>query len=602
MKQTIIQLLTAVLQQLNLPVDHLALSRPENPEHGTYTTNIAFILGKQTKQNPIELANKIIATCRTKTEADRIFQTITVAGPGFINITVKPEALIQQLAQEQAVQEIHKRLVIEYTQPNPFKEMHIGHLYSNAVGESLSRLYEETGWRVRRVNYQGDIGLHVGKALWGLIQIRNSKSEHQNSTQLFLEELSTLNLKERINILGKAYAIGTTAYEEDKQLQNEIKQINIMAHIAAQRMHKEESKWEPIIDYSKVTTDAKNLQITQEDIYLLYTQCRRWNLDYFEERYRYLGTTFDGYYFESRIAEIGYALVKENVKNGIFEEDQGAIVYRGEKDGLHTRVFINSLGLPVYEAKDLGLAPTKYQDWPYDLSIVETAKEINEYFKVIITVLKKINPDIGEKTLHVSHGMVKLPEGKMSSRTGNVKTTDWLIGEVEQAVRNVMSQSKISYAEAELEEIVHVLTVATIKFSLLRVSLPSDIAFDIEKSVSLEGDSGPYLVYTYARCKSVLRKMPASKLEIQNTNQCNPEETNVLRQLVYFEEHTQEAKDHHSPSSMCRYLIDLAQLFNTLYAKHQIIDSGIRLLLTEKTAATIKKGLYLLGIQTVERM
>lgn len=610
MNSALTQLFENVLDRINIPKTLLVFTRPEKPEHGTYTTNIALQMAKELSSSPRELAQRIIEEIQKTQSSDttQIIEKLEVAGPGFINITLTANTLVDIATNEQPNSEAGKRLVIEYTQPNPFKEMHIGHLYSNAVGESLARLYHAGGWEVRRVNYQGDVGLHVGKSIWGLMQ---QAKEHQLSISDYVQKLHDLPLSERINQLGVAYALGSTAYEDSEQAKKEIQQVNIMAFIAAQHLHKEQSGWEPIIDYGSMLTEPLSLAVSQADCDLLYASGRTWSLEYFEERYKYLGTQFDGYYFESRIAEVGYQLVKNNLSNGIFEEHEGAIIYRGEQDGLHTRVFINSLGLPVYEAKDLGLAPTKFEDWPYDLSIVETAKEIDEYFKVILAVLKKIHPELAEKTRHVSHGLVKLPEGKMSSRTGNVKTTDWLIREVEEAVKQIMQQSQLSYTPEELDSIVHILTVATIKYSLLRVALPADISFDINHSVSLEGDSGPYLVYSYARCQSILRKVKEDHVEtipaISN-DQLSPSEISLLRQLAYFQEVTKEATNQLAPSMICRYLTDLAQLFNTFYGQAKVINQitgeavPYRLWLTKQTALTIKRGLNLLGIGTVERM
>lgn len=611
MKHDIFELFTTTLQQLELPTSDLKVTRPENPHHGTYTTNIAFLLGKKLKRNPLELAQQIIDSIKQHTEKNSIIESITVAGPGFINVTLTTHSLINHLHQSHESEPSNKRLIIEYTQPNPFKEMHIGHLYSNAVGESLARLHEATGWTVRRVNYQGDVGMHVAKSLYGLLQIKGEKS-----TQDYLNELSSQTLDERINILGKAYAAGSQAFETDNT-KDEIKRLNVMAFIAAQRLHKEQSHMEPVINYTNLLETMPEIHHTynQEDIFKLYKQGRAWSLEYFETRYKLLGTTFDDYYFESKIAETGYKIVKDHIADGIFEEHEGAIVYRGENDGLHTRVFINSLGLPVYEAKDLGLAPTKYQDWPYDRSIVETGKEIDEYFKVILSVLRKIRPDLAEKTVHLSHGMVRLPEGKMSSRTGNVKTADWLLESVKDAVHNVMEKSKDNFTTEEYKHVLNVLTVATIKYSLLRVSLPADISFDIEKSVSLDGDSGPYLIYTYARCQSVLKKTPNDKLQIPNVNteEIHTEEKEVLRHLLYFKEYIEEAATTYSPSTITRYLTDLAQLYNAFYAKYHILpsesdtevtpeQSAFRVFLTTKTAEIVKYGLQLLGIETVEKM
>ncbi len=610
MKQEIIELFENALTVLGYPQASLIITRPDNPDHGTYTTNIALTLSKEVNKKPRDIAQEILETINKDQSIITFINSISIAGPGFINVTISNESIIHALTNEIKTTQKKNRLVIEYTQPNPFKEMHIGHLYSNAVGESLARLHEAVGWDVKRLNYQGDVGMHVAKSLYGLLQLKEEKTVLE-----FVEELSKKPLEERVGLLGKAYAIGSTDYEDNEDAKEQIKRLNIMAFLAAQRMNQETKGMHPVIHYQTLLDKlSKDNTYNQEDIFLLYSHGRTWSLEYFETRYRLLGTTFDGYYFESMIAESGYQLVNSHIDDGIFEKHEGAVVYRGEKDGLHTRVFINSLGLPVYEAKDLGLAPAKYKDWNYDKSIIVTAKEIDEYFKVILAVLGKIYPELAKKTVHTSHGLVKLPEGKMSSRTGNVKTTDWLIETVKDAVREVMQNVKDSFTQEEYDDVLNKLTVATIKYSLLRVSLPSDIAFDIQKSVSLDGDSGPYLLYTYARCKSVLRKSMNSEINKKLTvNTLELEEKILLRHLFYFPEFIHEAAESYAPSTIARYLIETAQLFNSFYAKHHILktdgntdltenQSQLRLFLTSKTAEILKEGIHLLGMETLERM
>ncbi len=243
--------------------------------------------------------------------------------------------------------------------------------------------------------------------------------------------------------------MGSTAYEDDKQAQEEMKYINILAFISAQQMHKD-AGIDPVIDYSALFKGMSALSHpwTQEDISLLYITGRKWSLEYFETQYKRLGTKFDGYYFESMVAESGYQIVKKHIADGIFEESDGAVVYKGEKKGLHTRVFINQLGLPTYEAKELGLAPKKYEDWAYDRSIIITAKEIDEYFKVLLAALGEINPKFARKTKHMSHGVVKLPEGKMSSRKGNILTAEWLLEETTASIAALIDHSG-SYSSEE---------------------------------------------------------------------------------------------------------------------------------------------------------
>ena len=292
--------------------------------------------------------------------------------------------------------------MVEFTDPNPFKELHIGHLYSNAVGEAISRLFEANGAEVMRACYQGDVGMHVAKAIWG-----NAKKT-QNS------KVKTQNFNSKVKIYGEAYVFGTAAYEDNPEAAAEIKELNIKLY------------------------EAKSAEIMK-----LYKLGRRWSLLYFDSIYKRLGTKFDYFYFESEAARGGLKVVEEGLKKGVFEKSEGAVVFKGERYGLHTRVFVNSQGLPTYEAKELGLAPAKFADFPYDLSIIVTANEINDYFRVLLKCLDLLYPDLAKRTRHIGHGFVKLPGAvKMSSRKGNVLTAEWLLDEAKKKVLEIASDAR----------------------------------------------------------------------------------------------------------------------------------------------------------------
>ncbi|KKS45040.1 MAG: Arginine-tRNA ligase, partial [Candidatus Gottesmanbacteria bacterium GW2011_GWA2_42_18] len=371
-------------------------------------------------------------------------------------------------------------------------------------------------------------------------------------------------------------------------------------------------KWEPRINYRQfVKADEKEIQ----EVGSLFQKGREWSLAYFESIYRRLGAKFDYYYPESIVGEYGLQIVKEGLEKGIFEKSEGATVFRGEKYGLHTRVFINALGLPTYETKELGLAPTKYKDFQYDFSMIVTAKEINEYFQVLLKVLSLVKPDLASKTRHLGHGLVKLPEGKMSSRTGKIISGEALLEMVKTKLKERLHNTgSDNYTKAESELILEKTAVAAIKYSLLKVALPADIVFDLEKSVNFEGDSGPYLQYTYARCRSVLRKAEDRGIKymvssIKYGKKLNEEEKDLLRTFYQFEEVVLEAGRNFLPSAIAAYLYGLAQKYNVFYSKHLILGnqkqnqaSLFRLALTHTTSKIIKKGLWLLGIETVERM
>ncbi|MBI2049707.1 arginine--tRNA ligase [Candidatus Roizmanbacteria bacterium] len=547
---------------------------------GDYSSNIALVGSKILKTSPLTLAESV----KSKLPKMELIEKIEVAKPGFINFWISKKYLIDRLREISEKKDQYgkgeslknKKIMVEFTDPNPFKEFHIGHLYSNIVGESLSRLLETQGAIVKRANYQGDVGMHVAKALWGLFQLCHAEFSSASKIQenKILKQVQDDSSNKKAKFLGQAYALGARAYEEDEKAKSEIEKLN------------------------------KKIYEKDPSVMPLYQKGRQWSLEYFEEIYKRLGTKFDYYYFESEVGKEGLELVKEYLKKGVFVESRGAIVFPGEKYGLHTRVFINSLGLPTYEAKELGLALRKYKDSPYGEAIIITGNEIIGYFKVLLAALRQINPDLAQKTVHIAHGMVRLKSGKMSSREGNILTGEWLIDE---AKRLIGSQ----YKEMENDTLEKV-AIGAVKYALLKSGIGRNIEFSFDESISFEGNSGPYLQYAYARTQSVLGKLKTqnSKLKITTQNskvweRLEPEELSILRTLYRFPEVVEEASINFSPNTVCSYLFDLAQKFNLFYQKHQILGSenkDFRLLLTSAVGQILKNGLNLLGIEAPEGM
>ena len=559
--------------------ERVVLEHPANSEHGDYSTNIALVLAKKLNKDPREIAEDIVL--RIKDKGLKILDRVEIAGPGFINFFLSQNYLMGEMGEVQKKKEKYgtsvsskgKKVMVEFTDPNPFKEFHIGHLYSNIVGESLSRVFESQGALVKRANYQGDVGMHVAKAVWGM-------KKKMEADKLSLAGLAKKSLEERVKFLGQSYALGADAFERDESAKKEIGELN------------------------------RKIFALDKEIKELYLKGRKWSLDYFEKIYKRLGTKFNYYYFESKVGKVGLETVKEGLKKGIFEESQGAVIFPGEKYGLHSRVFINSQGLPTYEAKELGLAPTKYKDFKYDTSVIVTGNEIIGYFKVLIQALKLLSPEIGNKTFHVSHGMVRLPEGKMSSRTGKILAGDELIDQVQGKVLERMKTSGSEVPQKEWEKAAEKIALAAIKYSLLRVTPGKDIIFDIDTSLSLEGDSGPYLQYTYARAKSILRKAKLSDTKFPKLRETKfeKEEMDVLRYIYKFPEVAAEAARLFSPNMVAQFAVELAQKYNVFYNVLPVLQAEtkeskqFRLALTSAVAQLLQNSLHLLGISTLERM
>lgn len=610
----------------------IELSVPENPAHGDYSTNVAMKLAGQLRKKPLEIAEELKEAIIIDQKKSKLpwLDRVEAAPPGFINLFLSEASLVTEvgrvLTEGEAYGNAHsslfshdtqytipnteasekqkqmegkkaskksipsggqrggsnvdksrtnaakkdldrsgkQKVMIEFADPNPFKEFHIGHLRNIALGESYCRLFEAVGHEVRRVNYQGDVGMHVAKSLWGLWELKSQGMDISGKGK---------TPQEKAQLLGRGYSLGATMFEEGK-------------------------------DDDKQEIIELNKKIYRQDptVIELWKEGRQWSLDYFDTIYARVGTQFTRFYFESEVAPYGVKIVKEHVVDGVFEESDGAIVYKGEKAGFHTRVFVSREGYATYEGKDLALAPLKYSEYPYDFSIIMTGNEQSEYFKVMLAALKEISPELAQKTRHMPFGMVNLKEGKMSSRTGKVITAEALIEQAKARIRDILQKNVSDYSESVQNDIAEKAAIAAVKFSMLRVSSVSDIAFDIEASVSFEGDSGPYLQYTYARAKSVLRKAGISTFNPLLSTVLNPDERLLARLLAQFPDIVKDAAENYAPSTLCTYLFQLAQQFNAFYANNPIVGNDLRLALTAATAQILKNGLYLLGIETLEQM
>ncbi|MBT3249423.1 MAG: arginine--tRNA ligase [Candidatus Pacebacteria bacterium] len=615
------QYLEKALTRLGLPKVKIHLEHPADTTHGDFATNVAMTIfskldneQKQSFKSPRQLAEKIAATIKIPTG---LVSKIEVAGPGFINFTLSEHFLLEGLDRvltnsDQLVDQINsgKKMVVEFTDPNPFKQFHIGHLYSNTVGESIARLFEATGAEVRRANYFGDVGMHVAKSIWGMRE--KIFHEREESIEQALENLGDHPIEDRVKFLGESYAMGATSFKESDTAKEQINQLNKLLYKISQDIMVAEKNWQPIADYDQHLDEKVKQSWDYDEIKQLYQTGKAWSLAYFQSIYDRVGMSFDNFYPESVVAEYGLELVKKGLADGIFAESKGAVVYDGEKQGLHTRVFINSVGLPTYETKELGLAPAKYRDGEYDASIIITGNEINEYFQVLLAAMKEVEPKLGNITEHIGHGMVRLPSGKMSSRTGKIITGQWLLDEAAEQIAQVLQEAKKGLSEQSQGLIAEQVGQAAIKYAFLRPGIGKDISFDFNESLSFQGNSGPYLQYTYVRCQSVLRKVSESDVvfNIKDAKDIDlsVEEIDLLRNLYQYSEVVAEAMINRSPHLVCTYLYQLAQAFNLFYTKHSILQADqenqkqFRAALTKATAEVLGQGLGVLNIALIEEM
>jgi arginyl-tRNA synthetase len=435
---------------------------------------------------------------------------------------------------------------------------------SNTIGESLSRIIENEGADIKRLSYGGDVGLHTAKSIFA---VQNRKGD--------VSEVQTKSKKEQVAFWAECYVAGSTAYLDDPIAKNEIDNLN------------------------KIIFDKDDAEINE-----LYDWGREVSIYHFQEMFKRLDSHFYRNFWESEVIGEAMKAVNDGLNRKILEHSEGAVIFRGEDHGLHTRVFVNSKGVPTYEAKELGLGVEKYKLFHFDQSVVITGNEQNEYFKVVLRAMELLLPEVAGKTVHVGHGMLRLPEGKMSSRKGNVIVAEDLLNMVVAKVQDKMKDRDMT--EDEKEKISEMIAIGAVRYSILRQAPGKDIAFDFDTSISFEGDSGPYLQYSVVRARSAVQKSTtdtASTVPDLHSWQT----TGLEKQIEKYPRVVARAGEEFAPQYITTYLTELAGEFNSFYAHHKINDdadplSSYKLAITKAFIAVMTHGLHLLGIKVPERM
>ncbi len=632
---------------------------PDNID-ADYSTNAPLKLAKDLHRPPIEIAKELEETFISQRRGVRSLARrgvapaargdgpagrapecdINVSTPGFLNFTLSDaylQAAISELNADYKSDEYQGQIIIcEFSDPNPFKVLHVGHLYTSVVGDSIARLYEYAGAKVIRANFGGDVGLHVAKTMYALQQ----------------KPIKDLTIED----IAKCYVEGTAAYDDDETAKREITKLNKEIYqINAAGEPKKVLSRSIFADVanterpSPVTTGARersekesfSVPILTE----LYWRGRELSYQYFDKFYNSIGVHFDKYYPESTVADLGLTTVKEQLQKGVYEYSDGAVIFNGDKYGLHTRVFINKEGVPTYETKDVGLIFTKWQDYHFDKSIVITGSEQLDYMKVVLKSVEQYAPELVERTTHLTHGLVKLPGGvKMSSRKGNfLKAVDVL-----DMVRAALKKEHNSEDET--------VSLAATKYAFLKYKMGGNIIFDPEESVKMTGNSGPYLLYSCVRAKKILARSsvndankaqranvrdngsgiaseprndrsrsrayekPAFRIEATPNGRplvdgreqggereliLNSSERNLIKKLLEYHSLLDEAVSEMAPHKVANYLYELAQSFSRFYENCEVIGSDQeqnRLKLVQIYLNTMTHGLSLLGIEIPESM
>ena len=552
--QTLSSTLQRVVQDVFTVDIQPELTRPDE-QFGDYATNVALQLAGRLRRNPREVAEEL----RTHLEEvlKDMAKSVAVAGPGFINITLSDAYIADMAAQSPGARSgryADQVVVIETNNPNPFKDLHIGHAYNSIVADTVANLLEAGQATVHRVSYHGDVGLHVGKSMWAIVRYAGGD----------IAKLKDVPEAERPGFLSRMYAEGATAYEEDDLAKQQIEEL------------------------AKQSFDLTDPQFTE-----VYELCKTWSFDYFDQIFSRIGSKpVERRYLERETDAAGRQTVEEHIGD-IFEQSEGAVVFKGEKYGFHTRVFISSRGTTLYEARDLGLIRLKADEYSPQSSYIVTAIEQKEYFNVVLKAAELCLPQYAGQTHNIATGTVKLSTGKMSSRTGKVVNIGWLFDELEKALRERGTEG----------EAMRQAVIGALRYTMLRNRVENDTIFDVSDSISLEGNSGPYLQYAHARAKSILAKgkaQPAAAITA-----FEPAERSLIRKVSEYPEVVERAVAELLPHHVSTYLYELAQAFNRFYEHNRVVGDpreAERLRLVQLYADVLKDGLGLLGITAPDRM
>ena len=590
----ITELLKSISQEeFQFSPEKISIELYKGNSFGHYSSSIPFEIARNIGKSPRDIAEIIINKIFEKKENSLIFEKIENIN-GFINFYLSDEHLLSILRDMLNNKTFgtgdtfkNKKVIVEYTDPNPFKQFHMGHFMTNALGESIFRLILSQGAVASNLCYSGDVGIHVAKTIFGLLN-KIEKNEYS------LEDFLNFTNKKTIEQLGESYVLGSSMYSEDSN-KDKIQDLNNLIFTISQKLAKDEGieivnkyQYSDMFDFNNVEK--------------IYDKGRNESIIYFKSIYSKLGSNFTELYFESTTGEFGSKYVKESP---IFEESEGAIIWDGKKHNRNVQVLINSRGNPTYSAKEIGLNILKKIKYSPDISIICTAREQEFYFKDLIEIFKQLG--FTQDTIHLPHGELRNKNGKMSSRTGDIVTMDDIINQIrEEVLINFSSKKDQNFLESISEQI----AISSLKYLILKNSTGTNIIYDPKSVSDLTGNTGAYLLYTFARASSVIKKagvFSEANLKTLTDLSSHPIEKELLVKALIFNEAVSKAAVEYSPVILATYLYDFAKAFNHFYNEVKIIESendlkNLRLFITLVSKEILEKGLNLLGMKPLENL
>lgn len=554
---------------------------------GDYTL-VVFPLLKLSRKPPEETANSIGKYIEEHSDLISGFNVIK----GFLNLEVEQSFWRRSLDGplkepgygRVAISESSPRVVIEYSSPNTNKPLHLGHIRNILLGHAMSNILEASGREVKQVNLVNDRGIHICKSM--LAWEKEGEGETPESAGIKGDHL-----------VGKYYV------RYDKSYKSQVKELEEKG-----LSHKEAEAQAPVLLEAREM--LRKWEADNPQVQALWKMMNGWVYDGFAETYKRLGIDFDRTYYESNTYKLGKAIIIKGLEDGIlYARDDGSVWANLEAEGLDHKLLLRSDGTSVYMTQDIGTAQQRFSEYEFDSHIYVVGNEQNYHFQVLALVLKKLGYEWAERLFHLSYGMVELPEGKMKSREGTVVDADDLMDEMEQTARQMSEElGKLdSYGEEEKNRIYRQVGMGALKYFILKVDARKNMTFDPRESVDFNGNTGPFIQYTYARIKSLIRKGSDIKGQAGDTP-LNEKEVSLIKMMYDYPGLIIEAAEAHNPSLIANFLYELAKEFNQFYHDHSILNAedadllSLRLLLVDVIGKVIESGMGMLGIEMPERM
>ena len=534
----------------------------------------------------------------------KVVQSFNVV-KGFLNLTIAPAAWISLLNRidseprfgEKAVNEQSPLVMVEYSSPNTNKPLHLGHVRNNLLGWSLAQIMEANGNRVVKTNIVNDRGIHICKSMLAWKKWGNGATPESTG-------------KKGDHLIGDYYVAFDQHYRAEL--------AELTAKFKAEGMTDEEAE-KRAKEESPLMKEAHDMLVRweqgDEEVRALWKKMNDWVYQGFDETYKAMGVGFDKIYYESETYLEGKAKVEEGLAKGLFfRKPDGSVWADLSNEGLDQKLLLRADGTSVYMTQDIGTADLRFKDYPIDKMIYVVGNEQNYHFQVLSILLDRLGFKWGKELVHFSYGMVELPNGKMKSREGTVVDADDLMEEMVSAARRTSEElgKFADMTENERNDIARIVGMGALKYFILKVDARKNMLFNPEESIDFNGNTGPFIQYTYARIRSIMRKAEAEGIVLPSvlpdTLPLNEKEVQLIQKLNSFETVVEQAGKDYSPSGIANYCYELTKDFNQFYHDYSILNAEsaeaktLRLALAKNVAKTIKNGMQLLGIEVPERM